>query len=159
MYISTNLMKDGTSLQLTAGVEDLADIRRYLRSKAATLHIDPSTTYDILLAVTELITNTLLYGYQEKSGFIEVEMGREGDVLVVHLRDHAEAFDPTQFPPPDISLPLEKRPLGGMGIYLTKQLVDRFTYQRLPQGENEITLAIDLKKKGNKKEQGDANDH
>jgi anti-sigma regulatory factor (Ser/Thr protein kinase) len=158
MYISTNPMEDGSSLQLIAGVEHLAEIRHYLSSKAAALHIDPSTTYDILLAVTELVTNTLLYGYQEKSGFIEVQMGRQADVLVVHLRDQAEMFDPTKVPPPNTSLPLEKRPLGGMGIYLTRQLVDSFTYQRLPQGENEITLAIDLKKRGNKKDEDDAND-
>jgi serine/threonine-protein kinase RsbW len=158
MYSSSNLMEDGSSLQLIAGVKDLAEIRRYLRSRAAALHIDPSTTYDLLLAVTELVTNALLYGYQEKSGFIEVQIGREGDALVVRLRDRAEMFDPTQVPLPDISLPLEKRPVGGMGIYLTRQLVDSFTYQRLPQGENEVTLAIDLKKRGNEKDEVNAND-
>lgn len=157
MYISPNLMEDGSSLQLIAGVKDLAEIRHYLRNKAAALHIDSSTTYDILLAVTELVTNTLLYGYQEKSGFIEVQIGREDDILVVRLRDQAEMFDPTQAPLPDTSLPLEKRPLGGMGIYLTRQLVDSFSYQRLPQGENEVTLAIDLKKRGNEKDVSDAN--
>jgi serine/threonine-protein kinase RsbW len=152
-------METKLSLQMIAGVEDLADIRHYLRDKSALLHIDPTTTYDILLAVTELVTNTLLYGYPDKSGFIEVAMDRQGDELVVHLRDHAEAFDPTQVPPPDISLPLEKRPIGGMGIYLTRQLVDRFSYRRLPQGKNEITLAIDLNKRGNEKEANDANKH
>lgn len=158
MYISTNLMEDISKLQLTAGVEDLAKIRHWLRTKAAKLHINPSTTYDILLAVTELVTNTLLYGYQDKSGFIEVEMGRDGDDLVIHLRDKGEAFDPTLVPPPDISLPLDKRPIGGMGIYLTKQLVDRIAYQRLPQGENEITLAIDVKNRTNQKEDSHAHD-
>jgi serine/threonine-protein kinase RsbW len=158
MYISPYLMEDNITLQLTARVEDLAEIRHWLRTKAARLHIDPSTTYDILLAVTELVTNTLLYGYQDKTGFIEVEMGREGDILVIHLRDRAEAFDPTQVPPPDISLPLDKRPIGGMGIYLTKQLVDRIAYSRLPQGENEITLAIDIKKRNHQKEEDHAND-
>lgn len=158
MYISTNLMEDDSILRLTAGVEDLAEIRHWLRNKAAALHIDPSTTYDILLAVTELVTNTLLYGYQDKSGFIEVEMGKQSDVLVIHLRDKAEAFDPTLVPPPDITLPLDERPVGGMGIYLTKQLVDHIAYLRLPQGENEITLAIDVKKRSNEKEESHAND-
>jgi serine/threonine-protein kinase RsbW len=158
MYSSPNLMEDGSSLQLIAGVNDLVEIRHYLRSKAAAMHIDPSTTYDIILAVTELVTNTLLYGYQEKPGFIEVKIGREGNALVVRLRDRAEMFDPTQVPPPDISLPLEKRPLGGMGIYLTRQLVDSFTYQRLPQGENEVTLAIDLKKRGKKEDEDYGNE-
>lgn len=157
MYSSPNLMEDGSSLQLIAGVKDLAEIRQYLRSRAATLHIDPSTTYDILLAVTELVTNTLLYGYQEKSGYIEVQVDRDGGVLFVRLRDHAEMFDPTQVPTPNVSLPLEERPLGGMGIYLARQLVDSLTYQRLPQGENEVTLAIDLNKRGNERDEDNAN--
>ena len=152
------LMETKPLLRMIAGVQDLAEIRHYLRSKAAALHIDPSTTYDILLAVTELVTNTLLYGYQEKSGFIEVQIDRDGDVLFVRLRDQAEMFDPTQVPPPNVSLPLEKRPLGGMGIYLARQLVDSLTYQRLPQGKNEVTLAIDLKKRGNERDEDNAND-
>ena len=69
-------------LQMIATVEDLADIRHYLRSQSAMLDIDPSTTYDILLAVTELITNTLVYGYQGKPGFIEVAMDKKGDEVV-----------------------------------------------------------------------------
>jgi serine/threonine-protein kinase RsbW len=135
-------MEEGALLQLTAGLKDLVDIRSYLRKRAKALHLDSSTTYDLLLIVTEIVTNSLVYGYKGMPGLIEVEMIRDGDALVVRLRDQAEAFDPTQVLPPDLSLPLEKRPLGGMGIYLTRQLVDQFSYQRLQQGYNEITLVI-----------------
>lgn len=128
---------------MNARLEDLAEIRRYLRSKAAMLKINPSTTYDVLLAVTELVTNTLLYGYKGKPGFVEVEIRRESDALVVHIRDHAPPFDLTQTQPPDLSLPLEERPIGGLGIYLAKQVVNQMIYQCLPQGGNEVTLVFD----------------
>jgi len=136
-------MENSSSFQMIAGLEDLAEIRRYLRGRAAILQIDPSTIYDVLLAVTELVTNTLLYGYQEKSGFIEVEMGQESDSIVVRLRDRAPTFDLTQAPLPDLSLPLDERPIGGLGIFLARQVVNQLTYRSLPQGGNEVTLVFD----------------
>jgi serine/threonine-protein kinase RsbW len=60
--------------------------------------------------------------------------------LVVCLRDHAPPFDPRSVLPPDPSLPLEVRPLGGMGVHLMKQLVDRVIHRVPPQGGNELTL-------------------
>jgi len=136
------LMEDCPLLQITAGLEDLAPIRDYIRVRAAALKIDASTTYDLLLAVTEIVTNMLVHGYQKKAGFVEVEVNQEGNTLVVHLRDRAAPFDPTRVKPPDLSLPLEKRPLGGMGIYLVNQMVDTVSHRNLPQGGNEITLVI-----------------
>lgn len=135
-------MNVGKSRQYTAGLYDLAEIRHFLQKRAAELQVDPSTTYDLLLAITELVTNTMIYGYQNEPGFIEAEMYLEKDSLIIHLRDHAAPFNPTQFPPPDLSIPLEKRAIGGMGIFLAKQLVDQMIYRELPQGGNEVTLVI-----------------
>jgi len=135
-------MENSPSLQITARLEDLALIRDYVRSRSTALNIDSSTTYDLLLAVTEIVTNTLVHGYQKEAGYVEVEISQEGDALVARLRDSATSFDPTQVLPPDLSLPLEKRPLGGMGIYLVNQLVDSLSHRNLPQGGNEITLVF-----------------
>jgi len=130
------------SRQYFAGLDDLTEIRQFLESKAAELRVNPSTTYDIALAVTELVTNTVIYGYQKKPGFIEVEMCLDNDSLTIHLRDHATPFNPTLMPTPDLSLPLEKREMGGLGIFLARQAVDQLTYRELPQGGNEVTLVI-----------------
>ena len=142
----------GISRQYNAGLDDLAEIRSFLLSRAAELQVDPSTTYDILLAVTELVTNTMIYGYQKEPGFIEVEMYLVNDALTIHLRDHAAPFNPTQIPTPDLSLPLERRSIGGVGIYLVRQLVDQLTHRELPQGGNEVTLVINQISTRNKEE-------
>ena len=146
----------GIARQYNAGLDDLAEIRRFLQNRAAELQVDPSTTYDILLAVTELVTNTMVYGYQSEPGFIEVEMYLENDSLIIHLRDHAALFNPTQIPTPDLSLPLEERAIGGVGIYLAKQVVDQLTHRELPHGGNELTLVINQITTRNKESGNDA---
>jgi len=146
----------GIARQYNAGLDDLAEIRRFLQNRAAELQVDPSTTYDILLAVTELVTNTMVYGYQKEPGFIEVEMYLENDSLTIHLRDHAAPFNPTRIPTPDLSLPLEERAIGGVGIYLAKQVVDQLTHRELPQGGNEVTLIIHQISTRNQEEGNDA---
>jgi serine/threonine-protein kinase RsbW len=94
----------------------------------------------VVLAVDELATNSTLHGYRGRSGDIELKMSRTGADLEIVLRDRATAFDPTQVPPPDMSLPLEDRPVGGLGLHLVRHMVDELRYRARPEGGNEIVL-------------------
>ena len=73
-------------------------------------------------------------------GIIEIGVGREGDALMIRVCDQARPFDPHGVPPPDLDLPLEERPLGGLGVYMIRQLMDEMIYRAPPQGGNELTL-------------------
>ncbi len=127
-------------MRITANLKDLALIRRFVEEAATALKADPAAIPDVILAVNEAVTNIILHGYRGQPGIVEIEVGREGDSLVVRLRDQAPPFDPNDVPPPDLTLPLEKRPLGGMGVYLTRQLMDKVVHLVTPQGGNELTL-------------------
>lgn len=129
-----------SSLQVAAEVKELATIRRFVEEKAMTLTADPSMVNDIVLAVNEVATNVIVHGYQGQPGLIEIEIKREGDSLLLFVRDQAAPFDPTRVLPPDITLPLEKRPPGGMGVHLIRHLTDAMLYRLLPDGSNELTL-------------------
>lgn len=59
---------------------------------------------------------------------------------MVCCRDQAPLFDPTNAPEPDMSLPLDLRPLGGLGVFLIRQYMDEMSYRVTPQGGNELTL-------------------
>lgn len=127
-------------LRLDADLSDLEAIRNFIEDYAQGLKVDPSATYDILLSVTEMVTNIIVHGYRGKSGPVEIEISRQDDALIVFLRDEAPPFDPTQVPTPDISLPLEQRPMGGLGVHLTREFMDRMSYGEGPQGGNELVL-------------------
>jgi len=134
-------MKDThSSLRISAELKQLVVIRRFIEETATAFKADPSAILDILQAVDEAATNIIVHGYRGQPGTIEIEIRREGDSLLVRLRDQATPFDPTAVPPPDLTLPLEKRPLGGMGVYLARQLMDEMTHRVSSQGGNELTL-------------------
>ena len=127
------------TMRLDARLKDLPMIRQFISKAIAPHNIDRSQVYDFNLAITELITNTLSYGYQGTGPF-QIEILRDNQDLIVRLRDQAPNFDPTEIPPPDISLALDQRLPGGLGIFLTQQSVDKFTHRYLPGGGNEINL-------------------
>jgi anti-sigma regulatory factor (Ser/Thr protein kinase) len=63
-----------------------------------------------------------------------------GDALIVQLRDQAPLFDPTTVAPPDLSIPFDDRPPGGLGIYLTRKVMDDVQHQAADAAGNTLTL-------------------
>lgn len=133
-------MKSLTLRYTNATVRDLNDMREFLEQAILTLAGDEEIAGDLVLAVNEAVTNTLLHGYNEQPGMVVLCVEADGRDLFVRLIDDAPPFDPTLVPPPDITLPLEDRPLGGLGIHMMRQLSDDLTYRLTGTGENELTF-------------------
>ena len=128
----------------SAILTNLEDIRSFVDQAAHYLQVPEMVADDIVLAVDEAATNIILHGYDGQEGMVEVEMERQGDALVVRLRDQAPQFDPTTISSPDLSLGLEHRRPGGLGLYLIRQLMDRIQYCAPAEGGNELTLVKQL---------------
>jgi serine/threonine-protein kinase RsbW len=128
------------NLFVAAQVENLAEIRRFVREEAKALGAGEEAISDLELAVDEAACNIVCHGYERLGGTIEVGVERNGDRLIVRLRDEAPPFDPTRHPTPDVTLPLEERPLGGLGIFLMRQSVDDMVHRITPEGGNELML-------------------
>lgn len=126
--------------RIAADLNNLATIRRFVEDAAASRPADPEAIAEMLLAMNEAATNIIVHGYQGQPGIIEVEIAYDEDALVIWLRDQAPTFDPTLAPVPDITLSLEQRPFGGMGIHIMRQLTDELTYRTTPDGRNELIL-------------------
>lgn len=133
-------MKSLTLRYSNATVRDLNDMREFLEQAILTLAGDEDAAGDLVLAVNEAVTNSLLHGYHEQPGMVAICVEANGRDLQVRLLDDAPPFDPTSVPPPDISLPLEDRPLGGLGVHMMRQLSDELLYQLTETGENELTF-------------------
>lgn len=122
-------------LSLPAMLDSLAELRRYARDAAAGAGIGEDKSYQLQLAVDEIATNIISYGYKGAGPTAEISIFGEirDDALVITLEDRAPAFDPRTARMPnaeELSKPLEERTIGGLGIYLATEGVDRFDYRR-----------------------------
>ena len=92
------------------------------------------------LAIEELATNVIKYGYDNASEhFIEVTLSVSGGDLVLSIADDGRPFNPLEAPDPEVNAALEERPIGGLGIYLVRKMADRMEYVR-EASKNRITL-------------------
>ena len=97
-------------------------------------------SFDVTLAVDELVTNAIGYGFDDDGEHrIDLALRIEGDTLTVEVTDNGRAFDPFQAPEPDLSAPMEERAKGGLGIYLVRKTMDAVAYRR-EDGRNVVTL-------------------
>jgi serine/threonine-protein kinase RsbW len=133
-------MESDSTLRIEAELKNLSVIRQFVQERAAAFGADQDVIADLILATDEAATNIIVHGYKNQPGMIEIEMSRSGDAIVMYLRDQSPPFDPTSIPAPDVTQPLDERPLGGMGIHLIRQLMDEVTYRLLPQKGNELTM-------------------
>ncbi len=108
------------------------------------LGVAPEIAYAVNLAIDELLTNTITYGYDEddEPHRIEVILRMEGKTLVVAIVDDSAPFDPTEMSEPDIDTPLGEREAGGLGLLLVNQMMDGVEYRR-KSGCNVVTLTRD----------------
>ena len=83
--------------------------------------------------------NIVSYAYKDGNGFVEVGTRIEDGVLEISFKDAGVRFNPLEKEDPDITLAIEDRPIGGLGIFLCKQMMDdiRYTYEN---GENRLTM-------------------
>lgn len=84
------------------------------------------------LALEELLTNIIKYGYDDdRTHEISVLLHLDEEGLYIRLEDDGHPFDPTATPEPDLSLPPEERPIGGLGLSLVRKNFHLFQYQRV----------------------------
>jgi anti-sigma regulatory factor (Ser/Thr protein kinase) len=94
----------------------------------------------VLLAIEELVTNCIEYGYDDADDHtIVIVLSISDGSLTMDVIDDGHPFDPLTAPPPDFSLEVEDRPIGGLGIYLLRKLADNISYER-NHGTNRLTL-------------------
>ena len=93
----------------------------------------------INLALEEAVSNVMLYAYPGKSGQVLVECDKKEKQLIFTISDSGVPFDPTKQEEPDVTQSAEERPIGGLGIFLVRQIMDDIRYER-KDNKNILTL-------------------
>ena len=117
-------------LKVRAKPENLTRIAAFVTDVAERWGLGPKETFDVQMAVDEACTNIIEHGYQgDQSGTIEINCQQSGDQFTVTIRDFGLSFDPREVPEPDIGAPLEERPIGGLGVFFMRQLMDSVEFR------------------------------
>jgi serine/threonine-protein kinase RsbW len=123
-----------------ATLKNLKEFRTFVQQSGAVLEVRPEVLGDLGLIVDEAVTNIVVHGYAENGGPVEILMRRDGEELLIFIRDRAPYFDADQVETPHLDAPLAQREFGGMGVYLIRKLCDEAVFDRRPDGGNEIRM-------------------
>ena len=111
--------------------DDLARVTRIVEDLAATHHLARDVVADVNVALDEVLTNILTYGYDDDEIHeIRVRLSLDQEVIEVEVEDDGRPYDPTALAPPDLSAPLRDRPVGGLGMHFVRNLMSEVTYAR-----------------------------
>ena len=95
---------------------------------------------DLSLALEEILMNVIRYGHPEGGRHeILINLSLENECVTVEVEDDGTPFNPLDAPEPDIEAPIEKRPIGGLGIHLVRILMDGLEYRRT-NGRNLLSM-------------------
>jgi len=122
----------------------LDDVFAFIDSFFVEHSISDELRFPVHFAVEELFTNMVKYS-PESGEDIEVALAIAPEGLKVCLTDFdVKPFDPTRAKAVDTDKPLEERTPGGLGIHLTKKLVDSMEYEH-SEGQSRITFTATMR--------------
>ena len=121
-------------------VGDLERVNQFVEEIGEELGLDMELQMNLNLVMEEMVSNIIFYAYPKGTeAGIELLAESDGKELTFVLSDQGKEFDPTlkEDANPDIN-PME-RDIGGMGIYIVKNIMNQVSYQRL-DGKNLLTM-------------------
>jgi serine/threonine-protein kinase RsbW len=134
-------VSDFVELRLANDLAGLAEVAERVERFGAEQRLPASVVNALNVVLDEAVSNAVNHGYAAGvRGEIAVRLRRRPDSVLVEVEDDGKPFDPLQAPPPDLTLPLEQRPIGGLGIHLIRNLMDEVAYARV-DGRNVLKMA------------------
>ncbi len=138
-------MSETLELTLRNDLAEHARLAAALSDWAERQGIDPGLATTFELAFDEILANIVGYAYDDADEpgvehAIEVACRWDGETLSAEVVDDGRPFDPLSAPEPDLEAGLDERQVGGLGLFLVRQLMDEVAYRR-QDGKNRLSFA------------------
>ena len=132
-------------LVVEAIVENLDTVNDFIHRFISQYQCSKRTVMQLDLIVEEIFVNIASYAYAPNTGSAKILLEINPEPLSVTLTfiDTGVPYNPLSNSDPDISLAAEDRQIGGLGIFLTKKLVNEISYQH-EDGQNILQLTKTL---------------
>jgi serine/threonine-protein kinase RsbW len=126
-------------------IEEIPVLAEKIERLAEEEKLSDELTMNINLVLEEALSNIIYYAFSDnKKHLINILLSVEDKKLTIKITDDGTPFDPTLHKEPDISLPVEEREIGGLGILLISKIMDTVKYSR-DKNLNILTLTKYLK--------------
>ena len=126
-------------------ISEISRLYDFIEDIGNEFSLTPDVIFNLNLVLEEAVVNIINYAYpkeEHQSIYLSASL-HEGSVIFV-LTDTGKEFDPTMVPDADISLSAEDRQIGGLGIFLIRQIMNEVKYERI-EGKNVLTLEKKLR--------------
>ena len=141
-YLNDNTQNNNMArhLILHNDIQQIPQLAEFVETIAEEKKLDQALAMSLNLALEEAVTNVILYAYPNGiDGLVDIEAYIREDCLEFILSDNGKPFDPTAAPDADITLGVDERSIGGLGIYLVRNIMDTVSY-RYENGKNILTM-------------------
>ena len=137
------------SILLNNDVQEVPVLTVFISGICDDMNFDNLTKSRVNLAIEEAVVNVMNHAYAPgERGNIQLEVTAYDDVVSFVLKDKGKPFDPTAMPEVDVDEYVATRSVGGLGIHLTRNYMDKVDYQRT-NGQNVLTMKKNLKTTNN----------
>lgn len=127
-------------LSVTNKIEELPALAAMLEQLGDEWELNPGLVMSLNLVLEEALTNVIFYAFDDNGQHqIDVDITVKGQLLTITISDQGKPFDPTQRDNPDITLNVDDRQIGGLGIFLIRKIMDQVKYRRV-QDKNVLIL-------------------
>ena len=127
-------------LRIKNQISELEKVAQFIEEIGEELGLSMELQMNLNLVMEEMVTNVIFYAYPEGDvEDIELLAKSDGKELTFVLSDQGKEFDPTAKEDADLDVNPADRELGGMGIFIVKNIMNKVTYQRL-EGRNLLTM-------------------
>ena len=128
------------SIILANEISEISKLIDFIADIGNEFSLAPDVVFNLNLVLEEAVVNIINYAYPEEEHekiYLSAKL-REGSIILI-LTDTGKEFDPTIAPEADVALSAEDRQIGGLGIFLIRQMMNEVKYERI-NGKNVLTL-------------------
>lgn len=128
------------SIILTNDISEVSKLYEFVEEIGNEFSLTPDVVFNLNLVLEEAVVNVINYAYpkeEHQSIYLSATL-HEGTIVLI-LTDTGKEFDPTMAPDVDITLSADEREIGGLGIFLIRQIMNEVKYERI-DGKNVLTL-------------------
>ena len=122
-----------------AAKENYKSFNTWLNTVCDEWNIDKDLANKLDMCAEEIFANITFYAYPKDAGIIEAELKKSENSITFEFRDEGIEYNPLEKPDPDINLPPEDRPIGGLGIFMVKEMANEISYKR-ENNKNILTM-------------------